>query len=71
MKLDKSINEQLTKAYKLLDDVRAKLENIGDEIATNELYDELHSDLSESIQDWLGPIHALDCNMAEFVTDEN
>ena len=70
MKLDKSINEQLTKAYEVLDDVRAKLENINDDIVINELHDELHSDLSESIQDWLGQIYALDCNMTEFVTDD-
>jgi len=64
------ISKQLLKAYHVLDDVRAKLENIGDDIVINELHDELHSDLSESIQDWLGQIHALDCNMTEFVTDD-
>ena len=58
------------KAYHVLDDVRAKLENINDDIVINELHDELHSDLSESIQDWLGQIYALDCNMTEFVTDD-
>ena len=66
----KDISKQLLKAYHVLDDVRAKLENIGDDIVINELHDELHSDLSESIQDWLGQIHALDCNMTEFVTDD-
>ena len=70
MNLDKKIYAQLYKAYQVLDDVRAKLENINDDIVTNELHDELHSDLSENIQDWLGQIYALDCNMAEFVTDE-
>ena len=70
MNLDKKIYAQLYKAYQVLDDVRAKLENINDDIVINELHDELHSDLSESIQDWLGQIYALDCNMAEFVTDE-
>ena len=64
------ISKQLLKAYHVLDDVRAKLENIGDDIVTNELHDEFHSDLSEGIQDWLGVMHSLDCNMAEFVTDE-
>ena len=64
------ISKQLLKAYHVLDDVRAKLENINDDIVINELHDELHSDLSESIQDWLGQIYALDCNMTEFVTDD-
>ena len=58
------------KAYHVLDDVRAKLENIGDDIVINELHDEFHSDLSEGIQDWLGVMHSLDCKMAEFVTDD-
>ena len=70
MKLDKSINEQLTKAYEVLDDVRAKLENINDDIVINEFHDDDHSNLSEGIQDWLGQIYALDCDMAEFVKDE-
>ena len=66
----KDISEQLLNSYKALDDVRAKLENIADDININELNDEFHSDLSESIQDWLGQIYALDCNMAEFVKDD-
>lgn len=70
MKLDKSINEQLTKAYEVLDDVRAKLENINDDIVINELHDELHSDLSYNIQDWLGDIHLLDENIENFLNDE-
>jgi len=70
MKLDKSINEQLTKAYEVLDDVRAKLENINDDIVINELHDEEHSDLSEGIQDWLADIHSLDQNINEFLEDE-
>ena len=70
MNLDKSINEQLTKAYEVLDDVRAKLENINDDIVINEFHDDEHSNLSDGIQDWLGQIYALDCDMAEFVTDD-
>jgi len=69
-KPQEDISKQLLKAYHVLDDVRAKLENINDDIVINELHDELHSDLSESIQDWLGQIYALDCNMTEFVTDD-
>ena len=70
MKLDKSINEQLTKAYEVLDNVRAKLEDINDDIVINELDDEHHSNLSEGIQDWLGDIHALDENIKEFLNEE-
>ena len=66
----KDISEQLLKSYKVLDDVRAKLENINDDIVSNELDDQHHSDLSESIQDWLGRIYALDCDMLDFVKKE-
>jgi|TARA_R100000081_G_scaffold89425_1_gene62294 hypothetical protein len=66
----KDISEQLLNSYKVLDDVRAKLENINDDIVINELDDQYHSDLSETIQDWLGRIYSLDCDMAQFVKDE-
>ena len=66
----KDISEQLLKSYKVLDDVRAKLENIVDDININELDDQHHADLSESIQDWLGRIYSLDCDMSEFVKEE-
>ena len=66
----KDISNQLLKAYHVLDDVRAKLENIGDDIVINELDDEHHSNLSEGIQDWLGDIHALDENIKEFLNEE-
>ena len=67
---NKDISEQLLKSYKVLDDVRAKLENVDSDICSNELFDEYHSDLSLTIENWLGQIHALDCDMLEFVTDD-
>lgn len=65
----KDISEQLLKSYKVLDDVRAKLENIADDININELDDQHHSDLYDGIQDWLGRIYSLDCDMSEFVKE--
>ena len=74
----KDISDQLLKSYKVLDDARAKLENLAYDINTylgnsiiDELDDQHHSDLLESIQDWLGQIYSLDCEMAGFVKDEN
>ena len=67
---NKDISEQLLKSYKVLEDVRAKLENVDSDICSNELFDEYHSDLSLNIENWLGQIHALDCDMLEFVTDD-
>tara|TARA_R100000742_G_C4232390_1_gene53682 strand:+ start:430 stop:669 length:240 start_codon:yes stop_codon:yes gene_type:complete len=74
----KDISDQLLKSYKVLDDARAKLENLAYDINTylgnsiiDELDDQHHSDLLESIQDWLGQIYSLDCDMAGFVKDEN
>ena len=66
----KDIQKKLSRAYEVLDDVRAKLEDINDDIVINELHDEYHSDLSESIQDWLGQIYALDCNMEGLVKND-
>jgi len=70
MNLDKKIYAKLYKAYQVLDDVRAKLEDINDDIVINEFHDDEHSELSYSIHDCLGDIYALDENIKEFLNEE-
>lgn len=69
-KLDKDILKDLKKAYEVLDDVRARLENIDDDIRIKELDDNNHSDLSVYIEEWLADIESLDGHIYDVLPTE-
>ena len=69
-KLDKDILKDLKKAYEVLDDVRARLENINDDIRIEELDDNNHSDLSVYIEEWLADIESLDGHIYDVLPTE-
>ena len=69
-KLDQEILKDLKKAYEVLDDVRARLENINDDIRIEELDDRYHSFLSVCIEDWLADIESLDGHIDRWLPTE-
>ncbi len=69
-RLHKDILKDLKKSYEVLDDVRARLENINDDIRIEELDDKYHSFLSVCIEEWLADIESLDGHIDEWLPQE-
>ena len=70
-KLDQEIFKDLKKAYEVLDDVRARLEDINDDLRIGELMDDdYHYSLSDSIEDWLPDIQKLDDKINDYLKNQ-
>ena len=73
IEISKSVKEQLVKAYKKLDDVRAILENANDDsrLIAEEAEDDsvwsTHDDMSDDMDSWLAQIESLESDMLHYL----
>ena len=73
IEISKSVKEQLIKAYKKLDDVRAILENANDDsrLIAEEAEDDsvwsTHDDMSDDMDSWLFQIESLESDMLHYL----
>ena len=73
IEISKSVKEELVKAYKKLDDVRATLENANDDsrLIAEEAEDDsvwsTHDDMSDDMDSWLAQIESLESDMLHYL----